>query len=76
MATYTNVAVVQTFASSDPQNAWANLAGAGWLKIKTGAADGVTNLFVMFNAAKANGRTVTVYTDASTPPLITIAYLN
>jgi hypothetical protein len=74
MAQYNNAAVVQTFASNDAQNAWANIAGAGWLKIKTGAADGVTNLFIMFNAAKANGRTVNVTTDASN--LITIAYLN
>lgn len=74
MATYTNKAVVQTFASSDPQNAWANIAGVGWLKIKPGSADGVTNIFIMMNAAKANNRTVNVSTDASN--LITIAYLN
>lgn len=73
MATYSNKAVVQTFASNDPQNAWANIAGVGWLKIKTGAADGVTNLFVLFNAAKANARPVTVITDASN--LITTAYM-
>ena len=36
--------------------------------------DGVTNLFVMLNAAKANGRTVNVFVDASN--LISIAYLN
>lgn len=74
MAQHNNVAVVGTFASNDAQNAWANLAGVGWRRIKTGATDGVTNLFMMFNAAKANGRTVTVTTDASN--LITIAYLN
>jgi hypothetical protein len=67
--------VIQTFASSDGQNAWALVQDAGgWRRIKTGAADGVTNLFMMFNAAKANGRTVNVFVDASN--LITIAYLN
>ena len=30
-------------------------------KIKTGAADGVTNVFIVLNAAKANGRKVNVY---------------
>lgn len=74
MAQYNNVAVAQTFASNASQNAWANLAGTGWLKILPGAPDGVTNLFIMFNAAKANGRTVTVITDASNQ--IIIAYLN
>ncbi|HKS27468.1 MAG TPA: hypothetical protein VJS44_06590 [Pyrinomonadaceae bacterium] len=73
MAVYNNVAVVQTFASSDPQNAWANIAGPGWLKIKPGAADGVTNLFVLFNAAKANGKLVIVNTDAANQ--ITYAYM-
>lgn len=74
MATYNNKTVLQTFASSDAQNAWANIDGAGWLRIKTGAVDGVTNLFTIFNAAKANGRNVTVITDATN--LITTAYLN
>ncbi|HEX8177732.1 MAG TPA: hypothetical protein VF543_21765 [Pyrinomonadaceae bacterium] len=76
MATYNNVAIVQTFASSNSQNAWANVAGVGWLQIQTGAPDAVTNLFVMFNAAKANGRTMTVITSATSPPLIVTAYMN
>jgi hypothetical protein len=75
MAWNNNVSVVQTFGSNDSQNAWVNISGLGWKQIKTGAADGVTNLFIMFNAARANGRTVTVFVDDATQ-LVTIAYLN
>jgi hypothetical protein len=68
--------VVQTFASSDSQNAWVNLGGIGWRRIQTGAVDGVTNLFLMFNAAKANGRMVNVFLTDDSNQFITIAYLN
>jgi hypothetical protein len=75
MAWHNNVNVIQTFASNDSQNAWVSLPGVGWKKIKTGATDGVTNMFIMFNAAKANGRTVTVFVEDATQ-LVSIAYLN
>jgi hypothetical protein len=71
---FNNVNVLQTFGSNDSQNAWANISGPGWRKIKPGATDGVTNVFLMLNAAKANSRTVSVFVDAAN--LITIAYLN
>lgn len=67
--------VLQTFASNNAQNAWALIDGVGaWRQIKTGATDGVTNLFILFNAAKANGRTVNVFVDGSN--FITMAYMN
>jgi len=75
MAWINNVNVSQTYSSNDSQNAWVSLPGVGWKKIKTGSADGVTNLFVMFNAAKANGRTVTAFVEDSTQQ-VTIAYMN
>jgi hypothetical protein len=54
--------VNRTYSSNDSQNAWAIIDGiAGWKKIKTGASDGVTNVFMMLCAAKANGRMVDVY---------------
>ena len=64
--------VVQTFASADSQNAWAYIESVGWRKIKTGAADGVTDLFALFCEAQANGQRVTVFVDAS---VVSIAYL-
>ena len=76
MATYNNVTVVQTFAASNSQNAWANISGVGWLQIQGGAPDAVTNLFVMFNAAKANGRTMTVITTGTSPQVVSVAYMN
>lgn len=62
---HNNRAVLQTFASNDAQNAWANIEGLGWRKIKTGAPDGVTNMFDLFCEALANGKRVSVYADAS-----------
>lgn len=70
---YANKKALQTFASNDSQNAWVNIEGLGWRKIKTGAPDGVTDLFSLFCEAVANIKTVTVYADAS---VVSIAYLN
>ena len=75
MAWNNNKNVLQTFCSNDTQNAWANIQDLGWKKIKPNAADGVTNLFVMLNAAKANGRLVHVLIEDATQQ-ITQTYLN
>lgn len=69
---YNNKKVIQTFASVDSQNAWANIDGIGWRRIKTGSADGVTNVFNVLCEAAANGRKVNVFADAT---VISIAYL-
>jgi hypothetical protein len=64
----------QVYASRDAQNGWAHLAGTGvWHRILTGAADGVTNVFVLLCAAKATDQQVYVVFDASKN--ITAAYL-
>jgi hypothetical protein len=64
----------QVYASRDSQNGWAHLAGTGvWHRILWGAADGVTNVFVLLSAAKAANRQVYVVFDASKN--ITAAYL-
>jgi len=76
MTVYSNVSVSATYVSKESQNAWAYLAGTGlnkYIKIKPGAADGVSNLFVLFCTAQTSGRKVTVDIDASS--LITYAYL-
>jgi immune inhibitor A len=69
---FNNRAVIQAFASADSQNAWANIEGVGWRRVKTGASAGVTNLFNLFCEALANGKRVNVYADAS---VVSIAYL-
>ena len=67
------VDVESTFADRSTQWAWAKLSGLGWRRIKDGAPDGCTNLLVLVNAAKANGREVKVEIDEDN--LITTAYL-
>ncbi len=64
----------QVYASRDSQNCWAHLASdSAWHKILTGAADGVTNVFVLLCAAKATGKSVYIVQDASKN--ITAAYM-
>lgn len=62
-----NKRVWNTFASNDSQNAWANIEGLGWRKLKPNAADGVTNMFVAFCEAVANNLRVHVFADAQGP---------
>ncbi len=70
---HNNKTVIATFAHHTSQWAWAEIEGIGFKRIKDGAADGVTNLFALFNAACTNGRKVNVFVDAS--DLIATAYL-
>lgn len=62
-AWHSNVVVNQTYASHHSQNAWAHFQGLGWRRIKTGSADGVTNMLALFAEAVANGKRVTIYAD-------------
>ena len=60
-----NKTVTRTYSSHNSQNAWARISGLGWRKIKSGSADGVTNMFAGFCEAVANNRKVDVYVDGS-----------
>jgi astacin len=64
--------VYNTFASSASQNAWANIEGLGWRRIKTGNPDGVTNMFAAFCEAVANNLLVHVFADGQN---VSIMYL-
>lgn len=56
----------QVYTSRDGQNAWAHFVGTNaWHKILPGAADGVTNVFVVLATAKGNDRQVYVVFDAA-----------
>ena len=70
---HNGVTVLQTYTTYHSQNSWGNIQGLGWRKIRTGATDGVTNVFYVLSAAKANNRTVNVYLVND---LIERAYLN
>lgn len=69
--------VVATYASPHQMNCWAVIqtAGGSWRKVQPIATDGVTNMFVLLNAAKAGGRTVSGSYDDSTGQLYTL-YMN
>jgi len=71
---YYNVKVNSTYTQYATQWAWADITGLGWRQIKGGAADGVTNLFILLSTAKANDRNVHVYIDSSDNTIRT-AYL-
>lgn len=59
---YNSKTIVRTYTSHHSQNCWAIVSGvSGWKKVKTGATDGVTNVFTALCAARANNRTVDVY---------------
>lgn len=70
---HNNKKVTATYANHTSCSAWAEIEGVGWRRIREGAADGCTNLFIMLNAARANDRLVHVYIDDA--GLITTAYL-
>lgn len=55
--------VWNTFASNDSQNAWANIEGLGWRKLKPNAADAITDMFATFCEAVANNLRVHVFAD-------------
>jgi hypothetical protein len=67
-------AINQVYASRDAQNAWAYLAATStWHRILPGSGDGVTNVFLILVAARANNKQAYVVRDASGN--ITTAYI-
>lgn len=60
-----NMVVSRTYTTYNSQNAWAYIDTVGWRKIKTGATDGVTNMYIAFCEAVANNHKVHVYMDGS-----------
>ena len=55
---FSNKKVVSTFGSSDSQNAWVNIETIGWKRVNPTSSDGVTNVFLMLNAATKNGLSI------------------
>ena len=72
---FSNKAVTRTYATPHSKNCWGYLATIGWRKIKTSTNDGSANMFMMLNAAKASGKTVSGTIEDSTSQ-ITVLYLN
>ncbi len=69
--------VISTFTSPHTMNAWGNIDTLGWRKIQPISADGVTNMFMILNAAKTSGRTVSgQYDDSTSDKFLYTLYLN
>jgi hypothetical protein len=71
---YNNRKVIAAHAKDGSRQAWVIIENAppGWLKIRAGADDGVTNLLTMLTIACANGRLVDVYIDGNEITQVTI----
>ncbi len=52
------ITVNQVFSRSGSQDVWAHLAGSinAWRRVKTGSADGVTNICTLLASAKATNK--------------------
>jgi immune inhibitor A len=73
--TFSNVNVIQTFTSPHSMNVWGLIQTQPYRKVQPISVDGATNMFVILNAAKASGRTVSGSYDDATGLLYTL-YLN
>ena len=62
---FSNKQVTRTYTSPNSKNCWAYIESVGWRKVKPDSKDGSTNMFVLLNAARANGRTVSGAVDAA-----------
>ncbi|MEO8851917.1 MAG: hypothetical protein ABI360_09330 [Allobranchiibius sp.] len=72
---FSNVQVTSTYASPHSTNAWAYLATGPWRQVQKLSPDGTTNMFMLLNAAKAGGRSVSGSYDDTTGMLYTL-YMN
>lgn len=72
---FSNLNVVQTFTSPHSMNAWGLISTQPYRKVQPISTDGTTNMFVLLNAAKASGHTVSGSYDDATGLLYTL-YLN
>lgn len=72
---FSNKAVTRTYTTPHAKNCWGHIASVGWRKIKPDNNDGSTNMFMILNAAKATGKTVSGTIEDSSNQ-ITVIYLN
>ena len=62
---HNNKTVTRTHCKAGSQQAWAIVQDVdpNWLRVKTGSADGVTNIYMILNIALSNSRKVDVFVD-------------
>jgi hypothetical protein len=69
---FSNARVLQTFTSPHSMNAWGYIETQPYRKVQPISTDGVSNMFILLNAAKASGRTVSGSYDDSNGMLYTL----
>lgn len=62
---FSNKKILRTFSSPHSKNVWANIETIGWKKVGQESTDGVTNMAIIINAARANNKTVSGFINAS-----------
>jgi hypothetical protein len=72
---FSNAHVLMTFTSPHSMNAWGLIESQPWRKVQPTSTDGVINMFILLNAAKVSGRTVSGSYDDSNGMLYTL-YMN
>ena len=63
---FNNKTILRTFSSPYSNNLWANIETIGWKKVGQKSNDGVTNMAVILNNAKANHKRVSGFIDVNT----------
>ncbi|MBR9876368.1 peptidase M6 [Vibrio sp. J1-1] len=70
---FSNKKILRTYSTPHSKNVWGYIDTIGWRKIKPSNNDSSTNMFMMLNAAKGSGKTVSGTIEDSTNQ-ITILY--
>jgi len=63
---FSNKKILKTFTSPHSKNVWAEIETIGWRKVGQESTDGVTNMAIVINAARANNKTVSGFIDDGT----------
>lgn len=67
-----NTTIGRIYSTPHSKNAWAWLNGTGWRKIDGTSTDGHTNTHLALTAARDNGATVRVDTDAADQVIVAV----
>jgi hypothetical protein len=70
-----NRLITSTFTSHHPDNAYANIEGVGWRKMKAGNPSGVTNMLTLCSLAVANSRRTNVELSDADGEILTVYLL-
>ena len=63
----------RVYCTNAARNAWAEVHGLGWRKVRASSASGVTNMFSVLCDAAANDKKVDIYMDESTMDRVNVA---